>query len=139
MCFLCFGHFNDRNEPCKAALGLFYIPHAYHMMRTRTSSSLTFCVLQRLAQPCAGDTRTGGGGAWSRQVQVLYAAATLAHEFLADKERVAPRALVETAVYLHDIVLSLQGLQGEALRRVIAKVNGPAVATTAVLWNYVVV
>ncbi|CAM9656902.1 unnamed protein product, partial [Ectocarpus sp. 13 AM-2016] len=58
----------------------------------------------------------------SLSMEVLSAAATLAHEFLADKERVAPRALVETAVYLHDIVLSLQGLQGEALRRVIAKV-----------------
>ncbi|CAM9531234.1 unnamed protein product [Ectocarpus fasciculatus] len=58
----------------------------------------------------------------SLAMEVLYAAATLAHQFLADKERVAPRALVDTAVYLHDIVLSLQGLQGEALRSVIAKV-----------------
>ncbi|CAB1097831.1 unnamed protein product [Ectocarpus sp. CCAP 1310/34] len=95
------------------------------MMRTRTSSSLTFCLATSgttLRGGYADGVGGGGWGAWSRQVQVLYAAATLAHEFLADKERVAPRALVDTAVYLHDIVLSLQGLQGEALRRVIAKV-----------------
>ncbi|CAM9609122.1 unnamed protein product, partial [Hapterophycus canaliculatus] len=54
--------------------------------------------------------------------QVLHATATLAQEFLSDKDRVAPRALVDTAVCLHDILLSLQGLQGEALQGVIAKV-----------------
>lgn len=54
--------------------------------------------------------------------QVLHAAATLAHEFLVDKERAAPRALLDTAVYLHEIMLSLQGLQGIALQNVIAKV-----------------
>lgn len=55
-------------------------------------------------------------------MQVLHAAATLAHEFLVDKERAAPRALLDTAVYLHEIMLSLQGLQGIALQNVIAKV-----------------
>lgn len=62
----------------------------------------------------------GGGG---DQVQVLHSAAVLAHEFLADKGRVAPRPLIDTAVYLHDIILSLQGLQGDALQAVIAKVQ----------------
>lgn len=55
--------------------------------------------------------------------QVLHATAVLAQEFLSDKERVAPRALLETAVFLHGIVLSLQGLQGAALQGVIAKVR----------------
>lgn len=58
-------------------------------------------------------------------VQILHAAATLALEFLADKDRVAPRALMDTAVYLHEIILSLQGLQGIALQTAIAKVMGP--------------
>jgi len=57
-----------------------------------------------------------GGG--RRGVQVLHAAATLAHEFLVDKDRAAPRALLDTAVYLHEIMLSLQGLQGIALQNV---------------------
>lgn len=63
-----------------------------------------------------------GGGAHG--TQVLHAAATLAFEFLADKDRVAPRALMDTAVYLHEIILSLQGLQGIALQTVITKVTG---------------
>lgn len=54
--------------------------------------------------------------------KVLHAVATMAQEFLADEARVAPRALLETAVDLHGIVLSLQGLQGIALQGVIAKV-----------------
>lgn len=61
-------------------------------------------------------------GGMGGQAQVLYAAAILAHEFLGDKERVAPRPLIDTAVYLHDILLSLQGLHGDALQVVIAKV-----------------
>lgn len=48
----------------------------------------------------------------------------LALEFLADKDRVAPRALVDTAVYLHEVILSLEGLQGIALQTAIAKVMG---------------
>ncbi|CAM9742427.1 unnamed protein product, partial [Pylaiella littoralis] len=58
----------------------------------------------------------------SLAMEVLHSAAVLAHEFLADKGRVAPRPLIDTAVYLHDIILSLQGLQGDALQAVIGKV-----------------
>lgn len=54
--------------------------------------------------------------------QVLHAAATLAQEFIADDERVAPRALLDTAVGLHHVMLSLQGLQGSAVQAIIGKV-----------------
>ena len=54
---------------------------------------------------------------------MLQAVATLALEFVSGKKRAAPRALLETAAYLHGIVLSLQGLQGIALQNVIAKVG----------------
>lgn len=76
------------------------------------SSPLLLLIIGSLLRAC-----TGMGG-----LQVLHAAATLASEFLADKDRVAPRALMDTAVYLHEILLSLQGLQGIALQTAIAKV-----------------
>lgn len=57
-------------------------------------------------------------------LQVLHAAATLAHEFIMDEARVAPRALLDTAVQLHHVMLSLQGLQGLAVQAVISKVRG---------------
>ncbi|CAM9691545.1 unnamed protein product, partial [Sphacelaria rigidula] len=72
---------------------------------------------------------SGGSGAKSSAdvalaLEVLHAAATLAHEFIMDEARVAPRALLDTAVQLHHVMLSLQGLQGLAVQAVISKVRG---------------
>lgn len=68
--------------------------------------------------------RLASGLAYLCVFQVLHAAATLAHEFIMDEARVAPRALLDTAVQLHHVMLSLQGLQGFAVQAVIAKVRG---------------
>lgn len=88
-------------------------------MSGRLPASTPTPPLLLLLLSCVRARRAGGA-------QVLHAVATLAFEFLADKERVAPRALMDTAVYLHDIILSLQGLQGIALQTAIAKVMGAA-------------
>lgn len=61
----------------------------------------------------------------------------MAQEFLFDKGRAAPQALLEMATLLHGIMLSLHDLQGLALQSVIAKVPATIKSVSSLAERYV--